>query len=209
MFILYAIPIGILLGMLVGGRLDGLAAIRFRWAPVAFAGLAIQVVLFSGPVAERIGDAGTPLYVGSTVLVLAALLRNLRLAGLPLVAVGAMSNLAAMVANGGSMPASADALATLGKSIRDEYSNSVLLPDPALAPLTDIFAMPGFLPMANVFSIGDVLIGVGVAVAIAAAMRGGASRNLPPKYPDPGTDEPWPPERTDHTVPEKATTASR
>ena len=209
MFILYAIPIGILLGLVVGGRIDGLSAIQFRWAPVALAGLVIQVVLFSGPVAESIGDAGTPLYVGSTVLVLAALLRNLRMPGLPLVAVGAMSNLAAIVANGGSMPASADALAALGKSIRDEYSNSVLLPDPALAPLTDVFAMPGWMPMANVYSIGDVLIGVGVGIAIAVAMRRGASGNLPPKYPDRGTDEPWPPEQADHTVPEKATTAFR
>jgi hypothetical protein len=41
------------------------------------------------------------------------------------------------------------------------------------------------MPLHNVFSIGDVLIAVGVVVAIATAMRrgavqsGGASRNLP------------------------------
>jgi hypothetical protein len=38
-------------------------------------------------------------------------------------------------------------------------------------PLTDIFALPGWLPFANVFSIGDVLIGVGLVVVIAAGMR--------------------------------------
>ena len=31
--------------------------------------------------------------------------------------------------------------------------------------------MPAWMPLSNVFSIGDVLIGAGVAVAIAAAMR--------------------------------------
>ena len=41
----------------------------------------------------------------------------------------------------------------------------------ALRPLTDIFALPGWLPGANVFSLGDVLIGVGVAVVIALGMR--------------------------------------
>jgi hypothetical protein len=44
--------------------------------------------------------------------------------------------------------------------------------DPALWPLTDIFALPNWLPAANVFSIGDVLIGVGVAAVIALGMRG-------------------------------------
>lgn len=209
MFILYAIPAGLLLGWLLGGRLAGLESVRLRWAPVAVAGLLVQVILFSAPVAERIGDAGTPLYVGSTVLVLAALLRNLRVPGLPLVALGAVSNLAAIVSNGGSMPASAAALAALGKSIGEEYSNSVLISDPALAPLTDVFAMPRWMPMANVYSVGDVLIGIGCAIAIAWAMRRGASRNLPPKYPGPGTHEPWLGESADHTVAEKATTAFR
>ena len=32
MFILYAIPIGIVAGYLLGGRLDRLAALRFEWA---------------------------------------------------------------------------------------------------------------------------------------------------------------------------------
>jgi hypothetical protein len=40
-----------------------------------------------------------------------------------------------------------------------------------LEPLTDVFAIPAGVPLANVFSIGDVLIGVGIAVVIAAAMR--------------------------------------
>lgn len=210
MFILYAIPLGLVLGWLLGGRLAGLEAVRLRWAPIAIAGLLIQVVLFSGPVTERIGGAaGTPLYVGSTLLVLVALLRNLRIAGLGLVALGAVSNLAAIVANGGSMPASPDALAALGKSIGTEYSNSVVAADPALAPLTDVFALPRWMPMANVYSIGDVLIGTGIAIAISVAMRRGARGNLPPKYPGPGTHGPWLDESADHTVAEKATTAFR
>ena len=209
MFILYAIPIGILLGFLLGGRFANLERVEFRWAPVALAGLAVQLVLFSGPVTERIGELGTPLYVGSTVVVLVALLRNLAIPGLAVVAVGAAANLAAIFSNGGSMPASADALAALGKEIGDAYSNSVAVADPSLAPLTDIFAMPRWMPLANVYSVGDVLIGVGVAIAVATAMRGGASRNLPPEYPAPGTDGSWPAERTDHTVASETTTASR
>ena len=68
------------------------------------------------------------------------------------------------------MPASPAALAALGLGVGGN-TNSVLVAEPALAPLTDVFALPAWLPMANVFSIGDVLIGLGVAIAIAAGMR--------------------------------------
>ena len=57
------------------------------------------------------------------------------------------------------------------RSVATGFSNSVVVADPALRPLTDIFALPAWLPFANVFSIGDVLIGVGIAVVIALAMR--------------------------------------
>jgi hypothetical protein len=182
MFALYAVGAGVVIGFLAGGRLSGLAAIEFRWAPLAFAGLIVQVLLFSGPIVERVGDLGPPIYVASTLAVLVAVLRNLRVTGLPLVALGAACNLSAIVANGGYMPASPAAMAALGRTEFATYSNSATMVSPALTPLTDVFAMPAWLPFANVFSIGDVLIGLGIAVAIAAAMRTarpGASRNLP------------------------------
>ena len=172
MFILYAIPVGLLIGRLLGGRVEHLAEIRFRWAPLALAGLLAQVVLFAGPVASTVGSLGPPLYVASTAAVLVAVLRNVRLPGIALVVAGALSNLAAIVANGGVMPASPEAVAGLGMEASDGFSNSVVLSDPALRPLTDIFALPAWVPFANVFSIGDVLIAVGVAVAIASGMSG-------------------------------------
>ena len=51
------------------------------------------------------------------------------------------------------------------------YTNSIVLTDPVLPFLTDLFAMPTWMPAANIFSIGDVLLGAGVAVTIALAMR--------------------------------------
>ncbi len=172
MFILYAIPLGLILGLLTGGRLDRLAQARFRWAPLALAGLLTQLIVFFGPVAERVGDLGVPLYVGSTALVLAAVLRNVAVPGLALVALGAVSNLAAIVANGGYMPASPGALAALGREINAGYSNSAVVEEPALAPLTDLFALPAWLPWANLFSVGDVLIAAGICWAIVALLHG-------------------------------------
>ena len=173
MFILYAILIGLVLGLLVGGRLVGLAAIQLRWSWVMLGGLLVQVVLFSEPVSARIGSLGPPIYVASTAAVIVAVLANRAVTGMPIVALGAASNLAAIVVNGGYMPADPGAVGALGGGHPTAYSNSAIIADPALAPLTDIFALPTWVPFANVFSIGDVVIGIGVAVVIVAAMRRG------------------------------------
>jgi hypothetical protein len=189
MFLLYAVAIGLVLGLVVGGRPSALAALRLRWAGLALGGLLFQLVLFTDAVAARVGDLGPVLYVGSTVMVLVSLVRNWRVPGMPLVVLGALSNLAAIVANGGYMPAGRAALAALGKAEPVVYSNSSVVARPALEPLTDIFALPAWLPGANIFSVGDVLIGVGIALVIVLAMRrprtGGAPSGAIPQ-PDAG-----------------------
>jgi hypothetical protein len=171
MFILYGVVIGLLLGFVIGGRAAGLASLRIDFGWLMIAGLLVQVVLFSPFAAERVGDLGPPIYVGSTLLVAGAILANLRISGMAVVGIGAISNLAAIVANGGYMPADPGAMAALGMAEPTTYSNSSVVPDPALWPLTDIFAMPAWLPWSNVFSIGDVIIVVGVVIVIVAAMR--------------------------------------
>ena len=172
MFVLYAIPIGIALGFVMGGRLDRLGELQFEWGWLAVVGLAIQIVLFSGSVDAGLGrGVGEAIYVASTGAVLLAVWRNLSVPGLPVVAVGAISNLAAIVANEGIMPTTAGALAAAGLAADDGFSNSAVVADPALAPLTDIFALPPWLPLSNVFSIGDVLIGLGIVLVIALGMR--------------------------------------
>jgi hypothetical protein len=170
-FVLYAVTFGLIVGLLPGGSFAGLAELRIRWGGVILAGLLVQVVLFSAPVAERVHEIGPLIYVLSTGAVLTAVLRNWRIVGLPMVALGAASNAAAILANGGFMPAGAAAIAALGTSFPSGYSNSSVVAHPALVGLTDIFALPHPIPFANVFSIGDVIIAVGIATVLIAAMR--------------------------------------
>jgi len=176
MFILYAILIGVIVGSVLGGRASALGSIQFRWAPLILIGFLAQVVLFSDAVAQRIGDAGPVLYVVSTLMVGAAVVRNIRIPGMALIVLGAASNMAAILANDGFMPAAPEALAALGKSAPTVYSNSAVVAQPALELLTDRFALPRWLPLANVYSLGDVLIGLGVIALIVITMVGARQR---------------------------------
>ena len=126
---------------------------------------------------RTVGDAGPLLYVASTLVVLAALLRNLRETGFAIIALGAGLNLTVIVLNGGQMPADPNAFAALnGLPVvpTDLFSNSTLSGSHTVLPfLGDTMVLPRPLPFANVFSIGDVLIGIGAVVFLTSAMRRG------------------------------------
>ena len=172
MFMAYSVLIGVIVGFMLGGRIGRLADFRLRWAWLAVAALVIQVVLFTEQVNAAAGDLVPIIYVASSALVLAVIVRNLStIKGLGIVALGACSNLAAIVANGGYMPATPEALGISGPVQTTYQANSMTTPDPVLGPLIDRFSLPGWLPYSNVFSIGDVLISIGIVVVIVMAMR--------------------------------------
>ena len=78
-----------------------------------------------------------------------------------------LSNFTAIFANDGVMPASASALKAAGvQETPGEFINSTSVPDAHLQFLGDVFATPSWLPVHNVYSIGDVLIVIGVLLAV-------------------------------------------
>ena len=178
MFLLIAILVGFAAGLISGGRPGNLARLHLRWPGLIFLALVIQVTIFTSwlPVP---GSLLPILYVLSNVIALTWLGRNFRIQGMACVALGAVSNLAAILANGGRMPvdgvllsrargAAAAAAITSGQV----PSNSVLLDaHTRLLWLTDRFLLSAPFPFPTVFSVGDVLIGLGVAWLIAAGMR--------------------------------------
>jgi hypothetical protein len=189
MLLLYAIAIGLLVGRLAGGRVRNLERVHITWWGVAVAGLVVQLVLFAPPVAERIGPAGPPLYVISTIAVLVALLRNLDRPGFTVIAIGAVANLIPVLANGGAMPSDPEAWLALTGAAElpiSGFSNSVLIgPETNFPFLGDVFVLPRPWPLANVFSIGDVLIGVGAAWFLIRAMRGPSESPVAEQLPTP------------------------
>ena len=97
-----------------------------------------------------------------------------------MLALGATLNLIAILANNGVMPASASALRTAGMlTSSTDFLNSAAVAHPRLLFLGDILAVPHAVPFANVYSIGDVCIAIGVAIAI----HGLAGSRLVPRRP--------------------------
>ena len=91
---------------------------------------------------------------------------------MPLVALGGPMNLLAISVNGGVMPASPSALAGAGLPVGGPgFHNSAVLADPRLGFLCDVFFIPASWPLSNIFSVGDVLIGLGVAWALYRVYR--------------------------------------
>jgi hypothetical protein len=189
--LLYSIAVGLLVGRLLGGRVRNIERVHFAWWQLALAGLAVQLLLFADPIQERVGAEGPFIYVASTVAVLVALLRNLRLPGLAIVAVGAGLNLIAILANGGYMPSSPDVwreLTGVAAVPVAYYSNVTLIgPETWFPFLGDIFTFPRPLPMATAFSLGDAIIAIGAVVFLVSAMRSAA-----PSEPVASTPRPQP-----------------
>lgn len=162
----------IVIGVLLGGRISALGQVRIRSWWLAYAAIALQIAAFPSGVfpwstPDRLASV---LWVASYAALGAVVARNLRLPGVAVVGLGQICNLIAILANGGHMPATRSALDGAGVSY-ELRNNSIALADPHVAALVDRWAVPGWLPFGNVYSVGDVFIGVGIAVAIVIAMQ--------------------------------------
>ncbi|HXY81129.1 MAG TPA: DUF5317 domain-containing protein [Gaiellaceae bacterium] len=159
-----ALPLlgGLALAPLLGGRWSRLAEVRLRLLWVFYAALALQLVAFPFTALPwRTPDrVGVVLWLCSYALFLVCIAMNLRLPGVALIGAGTLLNLTAILANGGHMPALPDALRAAGLHFT-RSRNSAELASPHLAWLVDRWAAPSWVPWANVFSVGDVLIAAG------------------------------------------------
>jgi hypothetical protein len=153
-----------------GGRLSRFEDVRFRWIWLAALAFGIQVLIVT---VVPDGDTGLhrAAHLVTYALVGVCVVANLRsLRFLWVVALGGLLNVIAIVANGGVMPASRDALSTAGLDVRSgEFANSDLVEGANFAFLGDVFAIPAGWPGANVFSVGDVVMVLGAFLLLHAA----------------------------------------
>jgi hypothetical protein len=167
MFLLPSVLLGLVLAVALGGRPARILDVPFRRSGLVALALSLQIALFSqlgGALPDRLHGG---LHLVTYGLLAAFALSNRRVRALLPVHVGMLLNGVAIVANGGRMPVSPEAAAAAGV-VPSTYSNTSVEAD-RLSLLGDVFALPPQLPLANVFSIGDILVGLGMVAFIVLA----------------------------------------
>jgi Family of unknown function (DUF5317) len=162
----------IAVALLRGGTLANLIELRLRWTPLVLVALAVQLLIFTPFRKQPLIPIWTPqLYMLSMALLTAWVALNWRIPGMALMALGLLSNFAAIAANGGYMPVAPESARYAGRLARyaaqglPVANNSIATGDQVrLWLLTDILPIPAWLPFANVYSVGDVLLTVGGAL---------------------------------------------
>ena len=171
------VAVGLLLGLLAGGRLDNLANIRLRFLPLLFLGV---IVRFGTELGLSYGlttfeNLRVPLLALAYGLLLFTLWQNRFYPGLILAFVGIAMNAMAILANGGYMPVWDQAYEAAGLSgpINSQLHYVMSSSDPAfllrLGLLGDIIPIP-IPPVQNVASIGDIFLTAGLAFFLFATL---------------------------------------
>jgi MFS family permease len=172
------IALGLVLGLLLGGRLENLADTRLRFLPLLFVAVIIRFATELSLVAG-IGIVDTlrvPLLGAAYGLLLFTLWHNRGYPGLALAFIGIASNAIAIIGNGGHMPVWRPAYemsgipgplsSVLHVELQTGTGAEFFL---HLGPLSDLFPIPVW-PVNNVASIGDLFLTAGLAFFLFATL---------------------------------------
>lgn len=193
MILIVAFVASTLIALLRGGHLSRLAELPLRHAWLVLAAVALQY-----PLVYNLVGAGTVLgvplaglmMIGSYVLLLVVVYTNRRLPGMPIVALGVLSNLLVIALNGGWMPITPEAVARLGHTSRVADAGQVAKvwgakdvvltrAETRLWWLSDVFVLTAPFPVPAAFSIGDLLVAAGIFWLLQQALTGGKEQPLP------------------------------
>lgn len=190
MILVVAVLAGIVVAMARGGRLERLAGLPLRLGWLAMLCLLAQAYVVFSPVEllEPDRPQHAALMLGSYVALGLVVWANRRITGVSIIGLGLLLNLAVMAANGGFMPVSREAVLTAGIRPAEELpveggrlsrSKDVLLPieNTRLWFLSDVIVAPS-MPIAKVYSVGDLIVGLGAFILLQAAMLPDQKRRL-------------------------------
>jgi hypothetical protein len=150
---------------LARGRLSALGELQLRMPGLAVAGILTQVLIISiAP--EGLGGLQEAIHLFSYALLGACAWVNRRIPGVGLIVLGGALNLIAIAANGGVMPADPSLVVHVSQHGGEGFVNSGVVENPRLLFLGDVLATPRSWPIANVYSVGDIAILLGVFVLL-------------------------------------------
>ncbi|MCX7920401.1 MAG: DUF5317 domain-containing protein [Clostridia bacterium] len=177
MLYIIAVVLGAIIGLTAGGKPSNLYNIRFERKGFILAAFAIQIIaqVMSVKGIEFVITYSYIVYGVVFCLALVGFWHNRHYTGVLVVGVGCIMNAAVMLANGGKMPVSYEALAKTNMAHTAEFLKAsgngkhMLAGDNVnLEFLSDIIPLPQFLGMGmNVVSLGDLMVTLGILVLVA------------------------------------------
>jgi hypothetical protein len=165
--LLAALVVGLVVGILSGGKLGNVANLTFRWPWFVVAALVVREASILSPLARIEGVQYV--YAAALAALIAWTVWHVRvLRGAWIVAVGAALNLIVILANGARMPV-APALA--GRLVERGHAGQYVVMGSGtnLDWLADWIGVPG--PLGGAYSPGDVVVAIGIAIVAFYATR--------------------------------------
>jgi hypothetical protein len=172
--LLSSVGIGLLVGLVKAKWKRGryyIPPLRYSWLAVIAYGIQLLAASLANTNENLTKDIFGITLVISIGMLLVFVWLNRHMAGMPILLIGLVLNLAVIAANGGLMPISPQTASHLvGHDILTMIEpgdrlgeKDILLPiqDTKLAMLSDRFLLPDWFPYQVAFSLGDVLIGSG------------------------------------------------
>ena len=184
MVLLWAIPIGLIIGLLRGGSILNLEHIELKAPWLILIALVIQFSIFpfglpGGALLKLEGTLFEVVHLASYALLALFVIFNIKEWMIGVMGLGMLANIVAISSFGG-MPVFRENLIASGRwteaelapySCGDVLNNNVLICErEGLWFLGDMFNTPIWFPLANVFSIGDILLAIGMIIFIQAKM---------------------------------------
>jgi len=172
---LIIVLIAIIIAVIVNKGLRGIEHKKVEQFYLILLGFAIQLVIFSREFSYSKLNFLTPiLYIYSLLILLIFMVLNLQYKGIKIAGIGFLSNLAAIVSNGGYMPQDLMKIELVWGQEKVEllkqtghFNNAISMsPNTHLNFLSDIIAIPKPRFLMGVYSIGDVFITIGIAIFI-------------------------------------------
>lgn len=171
----------LIIGKIRGGRFSNIASGEIRGWYFIGASFLIEfgAVYLASKGVKMVVDGIFFIHFLSYILLFCGLFMNLDKYSFWIITVGVLLNFIVIMANGGKMPVSADALkfAGLYKNLSDIalgrlVTHTLMNTSTKLRFLGDVLPLPKYYPRPKVYSIGDIFMAIGIFIYIQKLMIG-------------------------------------
>lgn len=172
--------LAVIVGYMKGGKFIRLKNLDFKLLSPIIIALIFQYLLliFGDNDLKIIGNYVEEIYLGSFILLFIGILINIKIPSLWIIFVGAISNFVVFLMNSMSIPVSLDALKLAGMNNTIELIQNgqyklyeIIANGTDYSLLGKVIAVDKILPISGVFSVGDILMTLGLFIFIETHMN--------------------------------------